>query len=91
MKLNYIVNRNSSIKSLQNVQKQGYSIIIGYFHKLENIGHYAVVKKISKKSIYLFDPLEGFSHYYFLDEFNKVWKNDPKGDNEKKWFFAVKK
>ncbi len=90
MKLSYIVARNSSIRELKSIKKQGYLIIVGYFHKPENMGHYAVVKKISGKTIYLFDPFEGFSHYYFLEEFDKIWRNDPKGDNEKRWFFGVK-
>ncbi|HLF53897.1 MAG TPA: cysteine peptidase family C39 domain-containing protein [Candidatus Nanoarchaeia archaeon] len=90
-KLNHLSMRNAAINDLKEYQKRGFTIIIGYFYPLEKFGHYAVLKKIDAKKIYLSDPYFGDKHSYALDYFKKIWKNDPKYDKEKRWFFAVKK
>lgn len=90
-KLNHVSMRDAAINDLKEYQKKGFAIIIGYFHPIEKFGHYAVLKKIDSKKIYLLDPYFGDKHSYDLDYFKKIWKNDPKHDGENHWFFAVKK
>ncbi len=89
--LNYQVKRNAEIKDLKECLKQGYAIIVGYYYIPEHFGHYAVLKKIDSKCIYFLDPLFGPNCKYSLRYFKEFWRNSPKGDNEKRWFFAVKK
>ena len=91
-KLNYVVGRNSDIKELKKLLKEKYKIIIGYYLGGKfNRGHYSVVRKIDSKKIHLLDPWFGAGKKFELSYFNKIWKNNPEKDNEKKWFFAVKK
>ncbi|HLD58959.1 MAG TPA: C39 family peptidase [archaeon] len=91
-KLNYFVQRNSSIEGMKMLQKHGFVIIVSHMAlQEEKEGHYAVLKKIGKDSISFFDPWFGENKKYSLNTFNRIWKSDPKFDNEKKWLFAVKK
>lgn len=90
-RLNHFTKRNSSIEDLKEYQKKGFTIIICYFYPPEKVDHYSVFKKIDDKNIYFWDPWFGPEHKYSLDYFKKIWKSDPKYDNEKCWFFAVKK
>lgn len=88
-KLNYIVERNSSINRLKTLLKKGYKIIVCYYYPPEKVDHYSVIKKIRSK-IYFYDPFFGKNHSYSLTYFNKIWKSDPKYDNEKNWFIAIR-
>lgn len=90
-KLNYIVMRNATINSLKEYQKKGFIIIICYFYLPEKTDHYSILKKIDGKYIYFYDPFFGDGHKYELTYFKNIWKSNPKYDNEKCWFFAVKK
>ena len=89
--LNYVTKRNSSINDLVEYQKKGFTIIICYFYPSEKVDHYSVLKKIDKHFIYFWDPWFGPEHKYSLKYFKTVWKSDPKYDNEKRWFFALKR
>jgi ABC-type bacteriocin/lantibiotic exporter with double-glycine peptidase domain len=91
LKLDHATVRNGNIEELKKFLKEGYLIIVGYYSKLEGVGHFAVVKKIGQNYIYLLDPKMGpdlkYSHNYFM----KIWHNDPVGtDREDHWFFAVR-
>jgi len=88
-KLNHVTKRNSSIEMMKYYHKKGYTLIVSYFNKKENDGHYAILRKIDKEYIYFYDPLSGPDHKYKLTTFKNIWYSDPKGDNEKRWFFAV--
>lgn len=89
--LDYVVKRNATIKDLKHLQKQGFIIIICYYYPKDKVDHYSILNKINSKSIYFYDPWFGKEHKYLLNYFNSIWKSDPKYDNEKRWFFAVKK
>ena len=89
-KLDYIVNRNASIQKLKKYQKEGYEIIICYSPTPKS-DHYAVLKKLTSKFIFFYDPWFGEEHKMELDHFLKKWKSDPKYEKEKQWFFAIKK
>ncbi len=89
-KLNYVVKRNATIKELMACKREGYIIIVGYFYPPEKIGHYSILKKIDSNSIQFWDPLCGLRHRYSLKYFLRIWRNDPRYDDEEGWFFAVK-
>ena len=89
-KLNYVAKRNSSIEDLKEFQRKGYTIIICYYYPSEKVDHYSILKNIDNRHIYFFDPFFGAKHKYTLKYFNKIWKSDPKYDNERCWFFALK-
>ena|SRR3989344_175648 len=90
-RLNHVSMRNATIDDLREYQKRGFAVIICHFYFPEKIDHYSVLKKIDDKFIYFFDPLFDKERKYFLSHFKKIWKSSPKYDNEKHWFFAVKK
>lgn len=85
-RLTYIVVRKGTIKELKELSKGGYCILVCYFIKEEDTGHYALVKSITKTHITLFDPWYGPDQRFTLKKFTKIWKND----EEKQWFFAIK-
>jgi len=89
-KLNHATIRNANISDLIEYYGKKYIIIVNYQYK-EKTGHYAVLKKIDNKFIYFLDPFFGEHHKYPIAHFKKIWKSNPKGDNEKHWFFAVSK
>lgn len=90
-RLNHISIRNATINDLKECQKKGFAVVICYFYPPEKVGHYCVLNKIDKNFIHLRDPQFGPEHKYSLNYFKKIWKSDPRYDNEKRWFFAVKK
>jgi|SRR3989344_4447793 len=90
-RLNHLSLKNAAIDDLRRYQQQGYVIIVSYLYKPENVGHYAIMKKVTKKNIYFWDPYIGQNHKYPLPYFKKIWKSDPKFDNERRWLFAAKK
>ncbi len=90
-KLKYVVNSNSDIKELKHLLRNSYYVIVCYFNSIEKKGHYSVTNKIGNKYIYLLDPWFGPDLKYPLKYFRKIWKSDPKYDNERCWFFAVRR
>lgn len=89
--LNYIVKRNSTIDEVKKLMKDGYFILTSYYVPKEKVDHFVVVKKIDDEYIYFLDPCYGPEHKYKLIYFLKVWKTDPKYDNEMAWFIGIKK
>ena len=89
-KLIHVSMRNSKIEDLKRYQKDGFAVILCYFLPTEKVDHYSVLKNIDKKFIYFWDPWFGPDHKYSLKYFNNAWKSDPRYDNEKHWFFAIK-
>ena len=92
-KMSYIVARNATFLSLEKILEQKYVIIVGYFDPVWQIGHYAVVKSITKNYIYLLDPHPQFGrdHKYKRAYFNKLWSEGFRYDKENRWFIAIKK
>ena len=90
-RLNHVSIRNATIADLKEYQKKDFAVVICYFYPPEKVDHYSVLKKIDNKFIYFLDPFFGEEHKYLLSHFRKIWKSDPKYDNKKCWFFAVKK
>ncbi|MBU2639413.1 MAG: C39 family peptidase [Nanoarchaeota archaeon] len=90
-KLDYTVKRDADIDDLKGYKKRGYVIIVCYLYPPGKIDHYSVLKRIDKNYIYFWDPLFGKDHRYSLSYFKKIWRSSPRYDNEKSWFFAIKK
>lgn len=90
-KLSYVSMRNASIADLKEYRGKGFVVIICHLYPPRKIDHYSVLKKIDTKYIYFWDPFFGDEHKHLLSYFKKIWKSDPKYDNEKRWFFAMKK
>jgi len=94
-KLNYVVMRNAKLDDLKTYLLRKYMVIVSYVYYDEDwhteIGHYSVLRKIDSNYVYLYDPYFGLAHKIQLREFFKVWRNSSFGDNEKRWFIAVKK
>lgn len=88
LKLNFITGKNISFKKLKELIKKGYRILTCYFLVEEDSGHYAVIRKIDNKHIYLLDPWFGPKTKYSLRHFRNVWRG--KINKEKAWFFGVK-
>ncbi|MBU2616822.1 MAG: C39 family peptidase [Nanoarchaeota archaeon] len=89
--LSYVDLRNATIRDLKTYHKKGFVIILCYFFPEKKFDHYSVLKKINERYVYFWDPLFGKNHKYPIKHFKKIWRSDPKYENEKHWFFAVKK
>lgn len=74
-RLSYIVQRHAKVQDVVRLQKEGYRIIVNFIDPEENIGHFAVVKSIDKKSIHLLDPWHGPHQKLSLAVFKKNWKS----------------
>lgn len=88
-KLKFFEKNKSSIKELKKFLEKGYIIIVEYYHAKEKEEHYAIVKKINSKTIYLIDPWEGPNKSFSLRYFKIVWS--ARNKKKKRWFFAIKK
>ncbi len=88
-KLSYVVKRNTSIEELKKSLKKKKVAIVCYMIPQGNIYHYAVVRKIGSKYIYLHDPYLGPDCKYLIEDFIEVWKSDPKHEGDERWFFAI--
>jgi len=88
-RLNFATKKNASIADLKKYLKKGFGVIVGYFYEPEDTGHYAVVKNISKTTVYLLDPTLGPNHSYSILEFKKLWLKGFKHERGKRWFFAL--
>lgn len=89
--LNYHVLRYASLDDLRHYFRKRYVIIVGYLYVQEKIGHFAIVKKITKDTMYLYDPWFGPQHKLSSSYFQKLWSSSQRYVNEKRWFIAVKK
>jgi ABC-type bacteriocin/lantibiotic exporter with double-glycine peptidase domain len=88
--LKYVSFADATIKDLKDLQEKGYHIIVSY-RPPEDFYHYAVLKAIDSKHIYLYDPWYGPGTKYELKEFVKRWKSNPLFERKKRWFIAMKK
>jgi len=89
-KLRYSVNREATIDELKYYSKNHYKIIVCYFHPVEKVGHYAVVRKITSKKITLMDPVDGPNKTYSLSYFQKIWSSRKTYNKERSWFIAIR-
>lgn len=87
--LESVILRNATLKDLISLSKQNYIIIVNYTVPRENIGHFAIFKKISGSKIYLIDPKFGPDHSHPIKIFEKVWHSERKEDY--RWLLAIKK
>lgn len=87
--LDYIVKKNASVSDIKNFSKKGYAVILAYIYPKENVGHFAVLRKIDSKHIHLLDPLVGPKHKYLINDFKQIWKSGFEKDI--RWLFAVRK
>ncbi|HLC69490.1 MAG TPA: peptidase C39 family protein [Patescibacteria group bacterium] len=88
-KLNYVVKRNTEVNELRKALRKKKLAIVCYAMPPHEIYHYAVVKKVGLKYIYLLDPFLGPNCQYLLTDFVKFWKSDPKHEGDERWFFAI--
>jgi predicted double-glycine peptidase len=91
LKINFVIKSNTTIYDLRHFQNKGYLIIVNYFLPAEKCDHYAVLRKIDWKFVYLFDPWYGPEHRYKRKDFLKNWHSDFNFEKEKRWFIALKK
>ena len=85
----YRVIRNGTFAQISQALKEGYRVIVNYYHEGEEEGHFAVVRSLTSKAIGLLDPWSGPNVVYTLPHFRRVWYSG--FENDKRWFFAVKK
>lgn len=55
------------------------------------VDHYAVVRKVSKNILHLFDPWFGDDHKYTITKFRRIWKTNRRFESEKGRFIAIKR
>ena len=86
--LDNFTKKAASIKELKTALKQKYRIIVCYYLKKEKTGHYALIRGINKKKIYLSDPSHIKPEGYSIKYFKTIWHGakTPRG-----WFIAIKK
>lgn len=88
-RLEYLIGRkNSTIKELKEVIKNGYKIIICYYLKKRGDGHYAVIKSIENGKINLIDPSYGPRHKFSVKYFKKIWFGNK---THKGWYIGIRK
>ena len=87
--LKYIYKKNSSLNEIKKLLDEKYKIVVCYFSRINNSGHFAAVRKITKAYIYLLDPSLGPKTRYKKSYFTKIWIGQY--DKEKRWFIALKK
>ena len=90
LKLEYVVRRNATYKIIEGYMKDGYSVIISFYSMPNKCGHFAVVKKITKKRIFLQDPSLGPNLSYSKGYFTKLWYSYY-DQQDKKWLLAIKR
>ncbi len=77
-----------SIKELTKYLATGKIIIVSHFYEPDQTGHFAVVKKITKKAIILLDPEAGPSKTYSFANFKKIWHDN---EGTRGWFLVIKR
>lgn len=93
-KLNYVVKRNAGFDDIRKLMKGGYVVIVLYFHPPSGVDHYSVVKEVGKDRIVMWDPSflgNSMVTEFPLSDFEGMWKVDPRFDDDRRWFFALKK
>ncbi|MBU2615558.1 MAG: C39 family peptidase [Nanoarchaeota archaeon] len=90
-KLSYASIKNATMRDLEAYQRKGFVIILCYLSPDKKSDHYVVLKRIDEKHIHFWDPFYGEKHKYLIHYFKKIWRSDPKYENEGHWFFAMKK
>lgn len=88
--LKYASFADATIKDLKELQAKGYYIIVSY-RPPEDFYHYAVLKAIDDKYIYLNDPWYGPGTKYELKDFVRRWKSNPLFERKKRWLIAMKR
>ena len=89
--LDYVVRRNATVDDLRRFIADGYVVVVCYLYPPEKVDHYSVVKSISKDRIAFWDPWWGPEHAFSLTYFRRVWRSDPRYDNERAWCIAMKR
>ena len=89
-KFSYTVGRHGRTHNLIDLLRKKHLIIVCYFYPPEKVGHFAVVKKIANRKIYLLDPAAGPEVTYRTYEFARLWNKTGMFDREKGWLIAVK-
>lgn len=90
-RLNYTVMRNADIADMRRLMKKNYIILTSYYYPREKVDHFVVIRDITKTHIHFWDPWFGPDHKYTLTYFQRIWRTDPRYDDERGWFIAVKK
>ena len=88
LKLDYVVQRNASLIDLKRVIADGFVVVVGYFDQIEHVGHFAVVKSLSKKKIVLLDPWYGAKCAFSNGDFVRTWRSG--FDNDVRWFIGIR-
>lgn len=91
LKFRYKTGQHLRYPELRELLNDRWQVIVCYYLLREKSDHYAVVRKISHKRIYLSDPGFGRNRSFSLGHFRKIWKTVQKPDISKRWFLAFKK
>jgi ABC-type bacteriocin/lantibiotic exporter with double-glycine peptidase domain len=80
-------NPNTVLNKLKNKLNQKKIVLVTYWHLADKTGHFAIVRKITKKTIILQDPDKGPKYTLKLPTFLKAWR-DSEGNAH--WHVAIK-
>jgi len=88
-KLDYIVSRNSTLKDLADASKK-YFVIVDHTPFGQKMDHYAVVRKVTPRKVFLYDPDPSFGagHSYSRAQFMKIWRSGI--EKERRCFIGIR-
>lgn len=82
------VRQRMSLPQLQKALRQDVVVIVNFTEPVDNVGHYAIVKKITQQEIILLDPLYRKPFVMKLGDFSLRWHS---GDSTfQRWCAVVK-
>jgi len=82
-----VVKKNATIKDIEESLKKKYPIIVNYVEPEDEIGHFAIVKGLTKNKIILYDPWHGPSFSLERKDFLKRWHNHR--NTIKRWILKI--
>ena len=90
-KLNVKQKKNCNILFLRKLQDENRLCLLSYYFYDYNVDHYAILNKIDKNFIFLYDPWYGCNHKININKFNYIWKFDFKYRPYKKWICLIER
>jgi ABC-type bacteriocin/lantibiotic exporter with double-glycine peptidase domain len=83
----------ATIDDIKMLLAEQWLVIVCYLMQTEpfQIDHYAIVRKLDKGRINLFDPWHGELQSYPIIQFEEIWKSRERPDKADQWLIALKK
>lgn len=85
----YSVIRHGTIDSIRSLLKEKFIVIPLYIDPTEKLGHFSIVKRLTKERIFLLDPKFGPKQSYKIRDFLNYWYEHEK-PSERGWVFGMK-